>query len=135
LTGNWTGGIGNIGREAAWSGSAAGFGRRFQPGTRVRPRQPAHLFDLEHHVAGHARRGPGDPHDHPQESLLIGVLARLWIAMAAILELRAIVRWSRVERAMRPGRGLPLASSIPIIALTTLALLGVTSGAAVILAS
>lgn len=70
----------------------------------------------------------------PNESVFIDVLALLWIAMAAILALRAVIRWFRVERAMRLGRGLPLSSSIPIIAIA-LALLGIASGVAVTFAS
>jgi putative membrane protein len=70
----------------------------------------------------------------PNESLLIDVLALLWIAMAAILAVRAMIRWFRLEQAMRLGRGLPLSSSIPIVAIS-LAVLGIASGIAILLAS
>ena len=70
----------------------------------------------------------------PEESLAIDVLALLWIAMAAILAVRAMLRWFRLERAMRLGQGLPLSSSIPVVALS-LALLGIASGIAVMVAS
>ena len=67
-------------------------------------------------------------------SVFTDVLALLWIAMAAILALRAMIRWFRLERAMRLGQGLPLSSSIPIVAIA-LAMLGIASGLQVPLAS
>lgn len=70
----------------------------------------------------------------PEESLLIDVLAFAWIAMAAILAVRAMVRWHRLEQAMRLGQGLPLSSSIPIVAISV-AVLSLASGVAIVMAS
>ena len=47
---------------------------------------------------------------------------------------RAVVRWFKMERAMRLSQGLPLSSSIPAVAIAV-ALLGVASGVAVLVAS
>jgi putative membrane protein len=69
----------------------------------------------------------------PQQSALITGLAAAWIVMAAVLSVRAFVRWFRLERAMRLGVGLPLSSSIPLVALG-LGLLAVASGLAVLVA-
>ena len=70
----------------------------------------------------------------PQESIWIDILALAWIVLAAVLALRAMVRWFRLERAMRLGEGLPVSSSIPVIA-TLLSLLSVASGIAILVAS
>ena len=61
------------------------------------------------------------------------VLAALWILMAALVAVRALVRWIRLERAMRAGEALPLSSSIPIVAVA-LAVLSLASGVVVLAA-
>jgi putative membrane protein len=70
----------------------------------------------------------------PGEHFSINLLAILWILMAAILSIRALIRWFRMERAMRLGHGLPLSTSIPVVAIS-LALLAVATGVAVVIAS
>jgi putative membrane protein len=70
----------------------------------------------------------------PGEHFSINLLAVLWIVMAAILSIRALIRWFRMERAMRLNEGLPLSTSIPVVALF-LALLSVATGIAVVIAS
>ena len=70
----------------------------------------------------------------PQDSWPIDMLALAWVVIAAVLAVRAMVRWFRLERAMRLGQGLPLSTSIPVVAIT-LAVLGLLSGIAVIVAS
>jgi putative membrane protein len=70
----------------------------------------------------------------PQDSWPIDLLALSWILLSAVLAVRAVVRWFRLERAMRHGEGLPLSTSIPVVAVA-LAGLGLASGIAVILAS
>ncbi len=52
----------------------------------------------------------------PGEHFSINLLAVLWILMAAILSIRALIRWFRMERAMRLNQGLPLSTSIPVVA-------------------
>ncbi|MCU0283661.1 MAG: DUF202 domain-containing protein [Candidatus Nanopelagicales bacterium] len=69
----------------------------------------------------------------PEQSAVITALAAAWILVAAVLSVRAFVRWFRLERAMRLGVGLPLSSSIPVVALG-LGLLAVASGVAVLAA-
>lgn len=59
------------------------------------------------------------------------LLAVLWILLAAFTIVRAVVRWFRMERAMRYAEGLPLSSTIPIVAVTV-GLLGLASGVAVL---
>ena len=70
----------------------------------------------------------------PRESIWIDSLALAWILTAAVLAVRAMVRWFRLERAMRLGEGLPVSSSIPIIAIL-LALLSAASGIAILVTS
>jgi putative membrane protein len=61
------------------------------------------------------------------------VLGTLWILMAALVAVRALLRWFRLERAMRVGEALPLSSSIPLLALA-LAVLSLVSGLVVLAA-
>ena len=70
----------------------------------------------------------------PGEHFSINLIAVLWILMAGILSIRALIRWFRMERAMRLNEGLPLSTSIPVVALS-LALLSVATGIAVVIAS
>jgi putative membrane protein len=60
-------------------------------------------------------------------------LAALWILMAALVAVRALLRWIRLEQAMRVGEGLPLSTSIPIVAVA-LAVLSLVSGVVVLTA-
>ncbi len=69
-----------------------------------------------------------------RDSRPVAVLAFLWIALSAALSIRALLRWFRLERAMRLGHGLPLSASIPIVALV-LAALGLVTGVAVLVLS
>ena len=69
----------------------------------------------------------------PGEHFSINVLAILWILMAATLSIRALIRWFRMERAIRLNQGLPLSTSIPVVAVA-LAVLAVATGIAVVLA-
>ena len=61
----------------------------------------------------------------------VTVVAGLWIVLAAILALRAFYRWLRLERAMRAAQGLPLSSSIVVVAVSV-AGLALVSGAIVL---
>ncbi|MDH4016764.1 MAG: DUF202 domain-containing protein [Actinomycetota bacterium] len=70
----------------------------------------------------------------PGEHFSINVLAVLWILLAAVLAIRAVVRWFKLERAMRLNEALPLSASIPIVGVS-LAVLAVATGIAVLLAS
>lgn len=70
----------------------------------------------------------------PTEHLSINVLAVLWILLAAVLAIRAVLRWFKLERAMRLNEALPLSSSIPIVGVS-LAVLATATGIAVLLAS
>ena len=70
----------------------------------------------------------------PGERFAINLLAILWILMAAVLSWRALVRWFRMERAIRLNQGLPLSTSIPVVAVS-LAVLAVATGIAVVVAS
>ena len=70
----------------------------------------------------------------PGEHFSINVLAMLWILLAAVLSIRAVVRWFKLERAMRRNEALPLSSSIPIVGVS-LALLAAATGITVLLAS
>lgn len=70
----------------------------------------------------------------PGRLLWIHVLSALWILLAVVIIVRAVLRWFRMERAMRLAQGLPLSSSIPMVALSV-ALLGLASGVAVLVAS
>jgi putative membrane protein len=67
----------------------------------------------------------------PGEHFSIDILAILWILMAAVLSIRALIRWFRMEQAMRLNRGLPLSTSIPVVAVL-LALLSLATGFAVV---
>ncbi|HYN57546.1 MAG TPA: DUF202 domain-containing protein [Motilibacterales bacterium] len=70
----------------------------------------------------------------PGEHFSINLLAILWILMAAVLSIRALVRWFRMERAIRLNQGLPLSTSIPVVAVA-LAVLAVATGLTVVIAS
>jgi putative membrane protein len=70
----------------------------------------------------------------PGEHFSISLLAILWILMAAVLSVRALIRWFQMERSMRLGQGLPLSTSIPVVAIL-LAVLSVATGLAVVWAS
>lgn len=70
----------------------------------------------------------------PGEHAAIDVLAILWILMAAVLSIRALIRWFRMERAIRLNQGLPLSTSIPVVAVA-LAVLAVATGLTVVIAS
>jgi putative membrane protein len=70
----------------------------------------------------------------PGEHFSINVVAMLWILLSAILSIRAMMRWFRLERAMRRGEGLPLSRSIPAVGIS-LAVLAVATGVLVITAS
>ncbi len=70
----------------------------------------------------------------PGEHFSINVLAVLWILLAAVLAIRAVVRWFKLERAMRRNVALPLSASIPIVGVS-LAVLAVATGVAVLLAA
>jgi inner membrane protein YidH len=63
----------------------------------------------------------------PDPSPWTTVLAALWILLAAVTNVRSVVRWFRMERAMRRSEGLPLSSSIPYVAVSV-GLLGLASG-------
>lgn len=65
----------------------------------------------------------------PQQSAVLQLVAALWIVLAAVLSVRAVVRWFRLERAMRRNEALPLSSSIPVVAIA-LGVLAVVSGLA-----
>lgn len=67
----------------------------------------------------------------PQGSAGQRVLSSLWILLAALTALRAVVRWFRLERAMRRNEGLVLSSSIPVVALA-IGVLSLASGLAVL---
>lgn len=67
----------------------------------------------------------------PQGSTGQRVLSGLWILLAALTALRAVVRWFRLERAMRRNEGLVLSSSIPVVALA-IGVLALASGLAVL---
>ena len=66
-----------------------------------------------------------------RDSRAVTVLALLWILLSVVLSTRALVRWFRLERAMRLGHGLPVSASIPVVALV-LGILGLITGAAVL---
>jgi putative membrane protein len=70
----------------------------------------------------------------PEASTALTALAAAWIVLSAIVALRALVRWFRLERAMRHNQALPLSSSIPLLALA-LGALALASGLAVLMAS
>jgi len=70
----------------------------------------------------------------PGEHFSINVLAMLWILLAAVLSIRAVIRWFKLERAMRLNEALPLSSSIPVVGVS-LALLAAATGITVLLAS
>jgi len=70
----------------------------------------------------------------PGKHFSINVLAVLWILLAATLSFRALIRWFRMERAIRLNQGLPLSTSIPVVA-GAIAVLSVATGIAVVIAS
>lgn len=70
----------------------------------------------------------------PGEHFSINVIAVLWILLAAVLALRAVVRWFKLERSMRRNEALSLSTSIPIVG-ASIAVLAVATGLAVLLAS
>ena len=59
------------------------------------------------------------------------ILSSLWVLLGAFTIIRAVVRWFRMERAMRLAQALPLSSTIPVVALSV-AVLGLASGIAVL---
>jgi putative membrane protein len=61
----------------------------------------------------------------------LSLIAALWILLSAVLAVRALVRWFRLERAMRLGQGLPVSASIPVVALL-LGVLALLTGAVVL---
>ncbi|MGB7981452.1 MAG: DUF202 domain-containing protein [Candidatus Nanopelagicales bacterium] len=63
----------------------------------------------------------------PGEHFSLSVLGSLWVLLAVVITLRAMLRWFRLERAMRQQRGLPLSRSIPVLAVS-LVLLSVATG-------
>ncbi len=69
----------------------------------------------------------------PGEHFSVNVLAILWILLAALVSIRALYRWFKVERAIRLNEALPLSSSIPVVAVC-LAILAVATGLTVLLA-
>ena len=70
----------------------------------------------------------------PQTSTALTVLATLWVAMAVLTSVRALVRWFRLERAMRLSEPLPLSGTIPVVALS-LGVLALLTGVAVLVAT
>jgi putative membrane protein len=66
-----------------------------------------------------------------RESTAVSVVAVLWIVLSAMLTVRALVRWFRLERAMRLGQPLPVSSTIPLVAVA-LTVLSVVTGLAVL---
>jgi putative membrane protein len=66
-----------------------------------------------------------------RDSSVVTGIALLWILLSAVLALRALVRWFRLERAMRIGAPLPVSASIPVVALA-LGVLAVITGLAVL---
>ena len=70
----------------------------------------------------------------PGEHFSINLLAFLWILLAAILSIRALIRWFRMERAIRLNLGLPLSTSIPVVA-ASIAVLSIATGISVVMAS
>lgn len=70
----------------------------------------------------------------PERSTALRVLATAWILVATVLALRGLVRWFKVERAIRLGSPMPLSSSIPFVA-AALAMLSVASLAALVAAT
>lgn len=69
----------------------------------------------------------------PTTSPALTALSACWIAMSVLVAVRALVRWFRLERAMRHNEALPLSSSIPVVAIA-LGGLGLASGIALLLA-
>jgi putative membrane protein len=69
----------------------------------------------------------------PKTSAALTALATCWIGMSALVAVRALLRWFRLERAMRHNEALPLSNSIPIVAIA-LAALGLASGIALLVA-
>ncbi len=65
----------------------------------------------------------------PPDATWVRVVAGLWIGLSSVLAVRAVVRWFRLERAMRLGHALPLSTSIPVVALA-IGLLALVSGIA-----
>jgi inner membrane protein YidH len=70
----------------------------------------------------------------PGEHFSIDLLAVAWIVLAATLAIRALIRWFRMERAMRSNHGLPLSTSIPVVA-AAVAVLSIATGLTVVMAS
>ena len=65
----------------------------------------------------------------PSSSTALTVLGALWIVLAAVIAARALIRWFRLERAMRHNQALPLSGSIPVLAVA-LSVLALASGLA-----
>lgn len=63
----------------------------------------------------------------PAGATQVRIVGALWIVLSAVLAVRSVFRWFRLERAMRRGHALPLSASIPVVALA-IGLLAVVSG-------
>ena len=70
----------------------------------------------------------------PGEHFTIDLVAILWILMAAVLSIRAMLRWFKLERAMRLNQPLPLSRSIPVVGIS-LAVLAIGTGLLVLVSS
>jgi putative membrane protein len=67
----------------------------------------------------------------PDETPLIRGIAAAWIVLAAVVVLRAFVRWLVLERALRRGEALPLSGTIVWVAVA-MAVLGLATGLALL---
>jgi putative membrane protein len=66
-----------------------------------------------------------------RDSAAVSVVAVLWIVLAAVLAVRALARWFRLERAMRLAQPLPVSTTIPLVAVA-LGVLTLVTGLAVL---
>ncbi len=69
----------------------------------------------------------------PGEPLAVKLVAAAWITLSVVVAIRAVLRWFRIERAMRQQQALPLSRSIPLVAFG-MAVLGVASAAVIAVA-
>lgn len=65
----------------------------------------------------------------PVRTAALTVISAAWILVAAATALRAVLRWFRIERAIRNSAPLPVSGSIPLVALA-LAVLSISSAVA-----
>lgn len=65
----------------------------------------------------------------PVRTPALTAISAAWILVATALALRAVLRWFRIERAIRSSQPLPVSASIPLVALA-LAVLSVSSAVA-----